>query len=430
MGVNPRLPMHSVAGRKIARRLINRGRRVCFLFLPTFDRPAATPTIAAAQMLHGQGRRSTGNERISAPHIAALAPPGTLGPCGFPHGAIKGCYSVARAIHAGKRVDLVCTVVKHVLWFVSSALKLTQTAGAEGYHSLPYCCRRLRRQIDEGLQISGRTRYAQAEPQSEMPPPCQPHCLLYRKWAFATDRCAKFLNLISPLGVHNIGGVHFMNIVLDVHLVNTLWLLSMERGVATSIRPGEDERVVLGLLEFVEQDGATSQRRLAAELWIAVGLVNAYLNRCIQKGLVNVSRAPARRYAYYLTPQGFVEKFFRQAKLECQNASELARVRGFTRIALDGVSDIAEIATICVREDGIEIVAIVDEQSTLERFAGIPIACNCDTVLDRVHAVIITDVRATQARVASARKRLGHDRVLIPSLLQKASGLDGIQHDD
>ena len=92
--------------------------------------------------------------------------------------------------------------------------------------------------------------------------------------------------------------------------------------------PGEDERVVLGLLESVEQDGATSQRRLAAELGIAVGLVNAYLNRCIQKGLVKVSQAPARRYAYYLTPQGFVEKsrlsleylaysfrFFRQAKL-------------------------------------------------------------------------------------------------------------------
>ena len=98
-------------------------------------------------------------------------------------------------------------------------------------------------------------------------------------------------------------------------------------------------------------------------------------------------------------------------------------MRGFTRIALNGVSDIAEIATICAREAGIEIVAIVDEQSTLERFAGIPIACNYDTVIDQIDAVMITDVRATQARAASARERLGHDRVLIPSLLQRASGL-------
>ena len=72
-----------------------------------------------------------------------------------------------------------------------------------------------------------------------------------------------------------------------------------------STRRGEDGRLVLGLLESVEQSSATSQRRLAAELGIAVGLVNAYLNRCIQKGLVKVTQAPARRYAYYLTPQGF-----------------------------------------------------------------------------------------------------------------------------
>jgi DNA-binding MarR family transcriptional regulator len=206
--------------------------------------------------------------------------------------------------------------------------------------------------------------------------------------------------------------------------------------VATSLRPGEEERVVLGLLESVEQDGAKSQRRLAAELGIAVGLVNAYLNRCIKKGLVKVSQAPARRYAYYLTPQGFVEKsrlsleylgysfrFFRQAKLDCENAFALARGRGFARIALDGVSDIAEIATICAREAGIEIVAIVDEQSTLDRYAGIPIASNYDRVVDQVDAVMITNVRATHARAVWTRERLGHDRVLIPSLLQKASGL-------
>ena len=127
--------------------------------------------------------------------------------------------------------------------------------------------------------------------------------------------------------------------------------------MATSARRSEDERVVLGLLESVERDGATSQRRLAADLGIAVGLVNAYLNRCIKKGLVKVTQAPARRYAYYLTPQGFVEKsrlsleyltysfkFFRQAKLDCLNAFEAARARGFARVALDGVSDIAEIA--------------------------------------------------------------------------------------
>ena len=70
----------------------------------------------------------------------------------------------------------------------------------------------------------------------------------------------------------------------------------------------ESSRIMLGLLDAVEQDRAQSQRLLASELGIALGLVNAYLKRCVKKGLVKVRSAPARRYAYYLTPQGFAEK--------------------------------------------------------------------------------------------------------------------------
>src|SRR4051812_41234808 len=98
----------------------------------------------------------------------------------------------------------------------------------------------------------------------------------------------------------------------------------MERAVLSE--GSEDDRIVLSLLNSVE-DGAQSQRRIAEDLGIALGLVNAYLKRCVKKGLVKVRHAPARRYAYYLTPQGFAEKsrltveylsysfsFFREAK--------------------------------------------------------------------------------------------------------------------
>jgi DNA-binding MarR family transcriptional regulator len=229
--------------------------------------------------------------------------------------------------------------------------------------------------------------------------------------------------------------VHDLNIDLDVHTMNTVDRTL--RGVAwrTSARRGENERVVLGRLESVEQDGARSQRRLAADLGIAVGLVNAYLNRCVRKGLVKVTQAPARRYAYYLTPQGFVEKsrlsleyltysfkFFRQAKLDCLNTFEAARERGIARVALDGISDIAEIATICARETDVEIVAIVDRKTNLDRFAGIPIARTYDAVADLIDGLIVTDLGATQATIEAALARFGVERVLVPSLLQKATG--------
>src|SRR5258705_13633410 len=128
----------------------------------------------------------------------------------------------------------------------------------------------------------------------------------------------------------------------------------MER--AASSENNDDDRIVLSLLNSVD-DGAQSQRRIAEELGIALGLVNAYLKRCVKKGLVKVSEAPARRYAYYLTPQGFAEKsrltveylsssfsFFRQAKADCTRVFELAREQNFRNLVLCGKSDLADIA--------------------------------------------------------------------------------------
>src|SRR5580704_6377881 len=128
----------------------------------------------------------------------------------------------------------------------------------------------------------------------------------------------------------------------------------------------ENERIVLGLLNSVEHDGDRSQRHIAAELGIALGLVNAYLKRCVKKGLVKVRDAPARRYAYYLTPHGFAEKsrltvqylsdsfsFFRLAKADCAQAFEAAKSLGFQRLVLAGQSDLAEIAILCALDAGI-----------------------------------------------------------------------------
>ena len=56
-------------------------------------------------------------------------------------------------------------------------------------------------------------------------------------------------------------------------------------GGTTKSTETEKTRIMLGLLESVQRGEAHSQRRLASELGIALGLVNAYLKRCINKGL-------------------------------------------------------------------------------------------------------------------------------------------------
>src|SRR6185436_10985529 len=179
--------------------------------------------------------------------------------------------------------------------------------------------------------------------------------------------------------------------------------------------PTEDsgaDRIVLGLLSSVEVDGARSQRRIAAELGVALGLVNAYLKRAVKKGLVKVSQAPARRYAYYLTPQGFAEKsrltveylsysfsFFRRAKADCAVIFEAARSRQLTRLVLAGRSDLAEIAAICAMETGVEIVAVVDAGSAAPQFLGLPVVSSFDEVVGGFDAVVVTELVAVEDTV-------------------------------
>ena len=192
----------------------------------------------------------------------------------------------------------------------------------------------------------------------------------------------------------------------------------------------ERSRIVLGLLESVERDGGTSQRRLAAELGIALGLVNAYLRRCVKKGLVKVAHAPARRYAYYLTPQGFAEKsrltveylsysfsFFRSARADCAAALAQASARGWRRIALAGVSDLAEISTICALESGVGIVAVVDPAADVSRFIGLPVVASFADLPEPCDAAVLTDLRDPVKTLVAARQHFGDDRVLVPDLL-------------
>ena len=197
----------------------------------------------------------------------------------------------------------------------------------------------------------------------------------------------------------------------------------------------EASRIILGLLDAVEQDRAHSQRHLASELGIALGLVNAYLKRCMKKGLVKVRQAPARRYAYYLTPQGFAEKsrltveylsysfsFFRQAKSDCSALFRSAKSRGVESILLAGQSDLAEIAAICAMEQSVRIVGLVHNGETKEAFIGLPVFADFDAVLDHFDAVLVTDLTNAHATAEAAVTRFGPDRVLVPALLRVRVG--------
>ena len=94
-----------------------------------------------------------------------------------------------------------------------------------------------------------------------------------------------------------------------------------------------------------------------------------------------------------------------------------ANARGFDRVALAGVSELAEIATICALETGIEIVVIVDAHSSLTTFAGLPVVASYDGIEDGVRAIVVTELKTARETYAAAVQRFGAEHVLVPSML-------------
>ena len=208
----------------------------------------------------------------------------------------------------------------------------------------------------------------------------------------------------------------------------------------------EDPTTTLGVLSAVERDSEITQRSISGELGIALGLANAYVRRCARKGWIKVHQAPMNRYAYYLTPKGFAEKsrltaeylavslnFFRNARQECAGLLADCVHEGWTRLALAGVGELAEIAILSATETRAEVVCLIDLRGKTSTYHGRPAFDSVRGAIDwaaargGIDAIIVTDVSAPQASydaVVAAALQLGksRDRVLAPALLRVSMG--------
>ena len=194
----------------------------------------------------------------------------------------------------------------------------------------------------------------------------------------------------------------------------------------------DKDDITLGVLDAVDGNSGLSQRSLSRDLGIALGLTNAYLKRCVRKGLVKVSQTPPNRYAYYLTPKGFSEKsrltagylkrsfeFYRDARGELEALFGHCAGRGWGRAALYGGGELAEVAVLCAMRHGIDIAAVIDPTLPEARFMGIAVVATPGD-LGAIDALVITDLDRPAARYESALAVMPAERVLAPKLLRVA----------
>lgn len=192
---------------------------------------------------------------------------------------------------------------------------------------------------------------------------------------------------------------------------------------------GNDDTLILGVLNAVGVDSRASQRELAQQLGIALGLANACLKRCVKKGFVKMTQAPANRYMYYLTPTGFAEKarltadylsqsfgFFRAARAQCAEVVDQCAAAGFHRVAMVGASDLCEILVLCTAGTNVNLVGLLDAGGNGPRPHHLPCVTRRE-LLPAHDAVVVTALTEAQATYDRLRVELGRERIFAPAML-------------
>ncbi|MBP9764324.1 MAG: winged helix-turn-helix transcriptional regulator [Gammaproteobacteria bacterium] len=178
-------------------------------------------------------------------------------------------------------------------------------------------------------------------------------------------------------------------------------------------REQTEQKVMVHLLSEIDRNPSFTQRSLASELGIALGLMNHYLKRCITKGWIRASQISPRRITYFLTPEGFAEKgqmvtdylarsltFFRDARAQCEALFAECQIQGFVNIALIGAGDLADIAKLVVHGTGLQ-VCVVDRHADLKGY----------------DAALVTDVMDPQGTYDLVKDKIEYNKLLTLRLL-------------
>ena len=181
----------------------------------------------------------------------------------------------------------------------------------------------------------------------------------------------------------------------------------------------------LKILEKAEQDYLPSQRDLAKELDISLGLVNSFVKRLAKKAYFKITHMPKNRLKYILTPKGVAEKtrltyayiqlsyqFYRDARRKLQKIFIDLQRQGVRQIIFYGAGDLAEIAYVSLQQTDIELMAVVDDLKAGNPFLGLTIqepAQLAGLPFDRILVTAVNSKERIMDKIAA--RGISHHRI-------------------
>ena len=124
----------------------------------------------------------------------------------------------------------------------------------------------------------------------------------------------------------------------------------------------------LRILQEIERNPDTTQASLAAQLGVAVGSVNWYVKRLVNKGYVKVAHLQRRKLHYFLTPAGLALKVkltrsymevslraYRELRQAAHQVLTEVHRAGYAAVHVDGDDEATEILRLTCLEQNMQV---------------------------------------------------------------------------
>jgi DNA-binding MarR family transcriptional regulator len=165
----------------------------------------------------------------------------------------------------------------------------------------------------------------------------------------------------------------------------------------------------LKILEKIDRTKTPSQRDIADELNISLGLVNSFIKRLANKGYFKIINIQANRVKYLITPKGVAEKtrltyeyiklsyqFYNGARQKLRDVFKELENEGASRLVFYGAGDLAEIAYISTQGTKVQMIAVIDDYSVGRKFFNDPILAPKDLKKLSFDRILITSVDSVE----------------------------------
>jgi DNA-binding MarR family transcriptional regulator len=129
----------------------------------------------------------------------------------------------------------------------------------------------------------------------------------------------------------------------------------------------------LRLLEEVESTPQVSQRRLASQLGVALGVANILVRSLAQKGYIRATKLGWKRWVYLVTPAGFARKVqltvnyvdrfldhYRRVRALVQQDLSSLTMNKESRVAIYGTPELSQLVYLTLRDMGITEIDLFD----------------------------------------------------------------------